>query len=91
MMLDEPTSGLDPEMTGRIFEIVGNLADEGAAVVLTTHDLDRVGRNADEVMMIHDGGVVESGAPREVVERREGEDLSEVFDAVVRGMEGRRG
>ncbi|MDZ7687466.1 MAG: ABC transporter ATP-binding protein [Halobacteriales archaeon] len=91
MMLDEPTSGLDPEMTGRIFEVLDGLADDGAAVLLTTHDLEKVGRNADKVVLIHNRTVAESGTPQEVVERRGAEELSEVFDAVVRDGEGGRG
>ena len=91
MMLDEPTSGLDPEMTGRIFEILGELADEQKAVVITTHDLERVEHDADEVAMIHDGVVAESGAPKEVVEDNNADDLTEVFEGIVRSKEGDRG
>jgi len=85
VMLDEPTSGLDPEMTGRIFEVLGGLADEGKAVVITTHDIGRVETDADEMVMIHDSVVAATGAPSEVVEQKDGDDLSEVFDSIVRG------
>jgi len=88
LILDEPTSGLDPEMTGRIFETAGELADRGDAVLLTTHDLERVGRNADRLSVLDGGVVAESGTPSEVIERHDAEDLSDVFDEVVRG--GRR-
>lgn len=91
MMLDEPTSGLDPEMTGRIFDILGGLADEGKAVVITTHDIGKVERDADEIIMIHDGVVAASGAPDDIVESRGTDGLSEVFDRIVRGEEGGRG
>ncbi|MFW5983620.1 MAG: ABC transporter ATP-binding protein [Halobacteria archaeon] len=84
MAVDEPTSGLDPEMTGRIFETLAQVADEGAAVLTTTHDLDRVARHADEIVLIHDRHIAESGPPDEVVDRRGAEDLAEVFDEVVR-------
>ena len=91
LMLDEPTSGLDPEMTGRIFDVLRELAEEGTAVLLTTHDLEKVGRTADGIVLIHDRTVAESGTPQEVVERRGAENLSDVFDAVVADMEGSRG
>jgi ABC-type multidrug transport system ATPase subunit len=84
MMVDEPTSGLDPEMTGRIFETLGDIADDGAAVLLTTHDLDRVARHADEVLLINDGGVAVSGPPDEITETEDVADLAELFDKVVR-------
>jgi ABC-type multidrug transport system ATPase subunit len=83
MMVDEPTSGLDPGMTGRIFGVLGGVADDGAAVLLTTHDLGMAERHADEVVMIHDGGVAESGAPDEVAEGRGADGLTEAFDAVI--------
>ncbi len=91
VMLDEPTSGLDPEMTGRVFGILGDLADEGKAVVTTTHDIGRVERDADGMMMIHDCVVAASGAPDDIVESRGTDDLSEVFDSIVRGEEGDTG
>lgn len=83
MMVDEPTSGLDPAMTGRIFGVLGGVADDGAAVLLTTHDLGMAERHADEVVMIHDGWVAESGAPDEVAERHGADALTEAFDAVI--------
>ncbi|MCX2818868.1 ABC transporter ATP-binding protein [Haladaptatus sp. F3-133] len=85
MVVDEPTSGLDPEMTGRIFETLGGIADDGTAVFLTTHDLDRVARHADEVVLIHDRRIAGSGSPDEVVNEHEAESLASVFDSVVRG------
>lgn len=85
MMVDEPTSGLDPEMTGRIFEILGEIADDGAAVLLTTHDLDMVERHADEVFLVHERGIKESGPPDEIAAKHGAEGLAEVFDEVVRG------
>jgi len=85
MMLDEPTSGLDPEMTGRIFEILADIADTGNAVVLTTHDLDRAERHADEVSVIHGCDMEESGSPNEIAERHGTDSLSDAFDEVLRG------
>ena len=85
MMVDEPTSGLDPEMTGRIFETLADIADDGAAVLLTTHDLDRVAKHADEVLLINDGGVALSGPPDEIAESEDVDGIAELFDKVVRG------
>jgi len=68
MLLDEPTSGLDPGMTERIFGVLEGAADEGASVLITTHDLDAVERYADTVFLIEDGCVSASGAPEEVAD-----------------------
>ncbi|MGK2230513.1 MAG: ABC-type multidrug transport system ATPase subunit [Methanobacteriota archaeon] len=85
MAVDEPTSGLDPEMTGRIFETLSGVADNGTAVLLTTHDLDKVGRHADKVVLIYDRRIAGSGSPDELVNEHERESLASVFDSVVRG------
>jgi ABC-2 type transport system ATP-binding protein len=59
--LDEPTSGVD--VTGRdtIREVVRDLAREGCAVVLATHELDEAERVADRVLIFEHGNVVADG------------------------------
>lgn len=85
MMLDEPTSGLDPNMTGRVFRTVRDIADDGAAVLLATHDLERIGRDADRLLILHEGVVAESGPPADIVERYDADGLPDVFDRIVEG------
>jgi ABC-2 type transport system ATP-binding protein len=60
--LDEPTSGVD--VTGRdtIRDVVRDLAREGCAVVLATHELDEAERVADRVLIFERGHVVADGA-----------------------------
>lgn len=59
--LDEPTSGVD--VTGRalIRRIVRDLAGQGCAVVLATHELDEADRVADRAVIIDRGVVVADG------------------------------
>lgn len=84
-LLDEPTSGLDPEMTRRIFDNLRGIAEGGGAVALTTHDLEAVERYADEVLLLSDGEIAESGRPGELVDKYGVGSLSDVFDEVVAG------
>ncbi len=60
--LDEPTSGVD--ITGRqmIRTIVHELAANGCAVVLATHELDEAEKVADRVVIFDHGKVVADGA-----------------------------
>lgn len=47
LVLDEPTSGLDPEASVTFGRLVRELADDGAAVLMATHDLFRAQELAD--------------------------------------------
>ncbi|MFP4632648.1 MAG: ABC transporter ATP-binding protein [Halobacteriota archaeon] len=87
LLLDEPTSGLDPSMTARIYEVLGKVADEGAAVVHTTHDLDAAERGSDVIEIVHDGGVSVRGPPDELRREHDASSLLDVFEAVVDGGE----
>lgn len=62
VLLDEPTSDLDPRMTEHVFDVVEEIVDEGAAVLLATHDARGVERS-DRVILLDDGRIVVSGAP----------------------------
>lgn len=68
--LDEPTAGVD--VTGRqvVRRIVRDLADDGVAVLLTTHDLAEAERIADRVVIIDHGTVVAAGALAELTATR---------------------
>jgi len=76
LILDEPTSALDPQGVVLVRELVRGLADDGAAVLVSSHHLDEVSRIADEIVVLHDGrdvGRLEPG----------GTDLEQRFFAMV--------
>jgi len=56
--LDEPYGQLDPDGFGLIDEVVSELKQRGAAVVLATHQVERVGEFADRRMTLEAGRVV---------------------------------
>lgn len=60
-ILDEPTSGLDPLMESVFQDEVARLKAEQKAVLLSSHILSEVERLADQVVIIQEGRVVESG------------------------------
>jgi peptide/nickel transport system ATP-binding protein len=61
VVADEPTTGQDALTKSRIVEEFAAVAARGVAVVLLSHDLDVVRALADEVLVMKDGRVVESG------------------------------
>jgi putative ABC transport system ATP-binding protein len=63
LLLDEPTSALDAEAAAAVDEIIGSLVDRGCAVVVVSHDLNRVRRLADHAVVLRAGRVVQQGSP----------------------------
>ncbi|WP_037648747.1 ABC transporter ATP-binding protein [Streptomyces flavidovirens] len=61
VVADEPTTGQDALTKRRIVDQLAAVARQGIAVVLLSHDLDVVRALADEVLVMRDGRVVESG------------------------------
>ncbi|CAN3130237.1 ABC transporter ATP-binding protein [Mycobacterium sp. smrl_JER01] len=61
-VLDEPTSGLDPLMEQAFQQCVREVADRGAAVLLSSHILAEVEKLCDAVTIVRAGRTVRSGA-----------------------------
>ena len=66
VVLDEPTAGMDPEARTATRAIVANLRAEGAAILLTSHDLTDVERLADRILILTQGRIVASGTASEL-------------------------
>ncbi len=49
ILLDEPTSGLDPKAGMEFTRLIGELRDEGKAILMSTHDIFRAKEIADYV------------------------------------------
>jgi ABC-2 type transport system ATP-binding protein len=73
--LDEPTAGVDPQGRLAIRAEVRRLRDEGACVVLTTHELEEAERVADRVVIIDRGRVVAEGSPADLMRAGGGSDI----------------
>ncbi|MFE2144346.1 ABC transporter ATP-binding protein [Streptomyces sp. NPDC059456] len=67
LLLDEPTRGLDYRAKSELIRIVDDLAAEGRAVVISTHDVEFVARAADRVVVMAEGDVVADGPTTEVI------------------------
>jgi ABC-2 type transport system ATP-binding protein len=58
IILDEPFAGLDPVRTQTVQNIVGKLRDEGKAIILSTHQMNKVEELCDRVLMIDKGHAI---------------------------------
>jgi energy-coupling factor transporter ATP-binding protein EcfA2 len=67
LLLDEPTRGLDYPSKDRLIRVLRELAEEGHAVVLATHDVELAARVADRAVVLADGQVITDGPARQVV------------------------
>ncbi|MGR3497202.1 ABC transporter ATP-binding protein [Citreimonas sp.] len=64
MLMDEPFSGLDNRLRDGIRdETLDLLKEEGAGVLLVTHEPEEAMRMADEIALMRDGRIVQRGAP----------------------------
>ncbi|GAU69362.1 putative ABC transporter ATP-binding protein [Streptomyces sp. NBRC 110611] len=67
LLLDEPTRGLDYAAKARLTEVLRDLAAEGHAIVLATHDVELAAELAHRVVILADGEIVADGPTDEVV------------------------
>lgn len=83
MLFDEPTSALDPEMVREVLDVIKELAEEGMAMAIVTHEMGFAREVADRVLFIDDGVVLEEGTPDEIFahpkEERTKEFLSKIL------------
>ena len=75
LFLDEPTTGLDPSARAMTWEIVRELADSGATLLLTTQYLDEADQLARRVAVIDGGTVIAEGSLDQLKSSVSGEHL----------------
>lgn len=66
VVLDEPGSGLDPVNVVLVRRLLRELAAEGKAILLSTHQMGEAEKLCDEIVLVHAGKVVRSGPLAEV-------------------------
>lgn len=82
VMLDDPTLGLDVVARRALFgELIGELAERGTTVLVTTHDLAGVEGVADRVGVLRGGRLVLDGE-LEALKTQHGASLEEIFASV---------
>jgi polar amino acid transport system ATP-binding protein len=67
LLLDEVTSALDPELVGEVLAVIRELAASGMTMVLATHEMGFARDVADRIYFMHEGRVLESGPPRDIL------------------------
>ena len=68
LIADEPTTALDVTTQARILELLKDLAGKkDLSIILITHDLNVVKRVADQVLVMHQGKLVEQGSLEQII------------------------
>ncbi len=68
LVADEPTTALDASLRGGVMDLIDQLRrDTGLAVLLVSHDLASVRGHADQVLVMRNGKMVESGPAAHVL------------------------
>jgi polar amino acid transport system ATP-binding protein len=67
LLLDEVTSALDPELVGEVLELIRELKADGMTMLIATHEMGFARDVADEVCFLHEGAILERGAPAAVL------------------------
>jgi len=66
LVLDECTTQLDPLGSEEVFDVVKALNGEGITVIMADHDMERVARCADHILVLDGGKQVAVGPPAEI-------------------------
>lgn len=67
LLLDEPFAGVDPISVGDIRHLVADLKNRGIGVLITDHNVRETLEIVDRAYILHEGTVLMSGTPEEVV------------------------
>ncbi|EJL56605.1 ABC-type polar amino acid transport system, ATPase component [Rhizobium sp. CF122] len=69
LLFDEPTSALDPELVGEVLTVIKELAAEGRAMVLVTHEIAFAREVADRIIFMDGGQIIEEGSAKAVLDQ----------------------
>ncbi len=69
LLLDEPTVGVDPQSREHIYEAMAGFAEEGTALLLTTHYMQEAERLCTRIAIMDEGKFIAEGTVDELVDR----------------------
>ena len=75
LFLDEPSAGIDPLGRQTLWDLIREVRDTGATVLLTTHYLEEATHLADDVVIIDSGKVVAQGSPAQLMAAGAGDEI----------------
>jgi octopine/nopaline transport system ATP-binding protein len=83
MLFDEPTSALDPELVGEVLKVIRTLAEEGATILLVTHEMRFARDVSNRMIFLHKGIVEQDDAPEELFRNPASEAVKRFLSSVM--------
>ncbi|MFI5622561.1 heme ABC exporter ATP-binding protein CcmA [Nocardioides sp. NPDC051685] len=83
LVLDEPTVGLDPVLREQLWGTFRTLAEDGAAVIVSSHVMDEADR-CDRLLLMREGAILADGSPAEIKQKANADDIEHAFLTLVR-------
>ena len=84
LVLDEPTVGLDPVLRRDLWAMFHRLADDGTAVLVSSHVMDEAER-CDRLLLMREGRLLARDTPQALLDRTRAADVEAAFLAIVEG------
>jgi len=85
LLLDEPTASLDPDVGDYIRTYLESFASKkGTTILLASHNMNEVERLCNEVMMMKNGKIIDSGTCDSLINKHGRKNLEETFLKIVR-------
>ena len=85
LVLDEPTVGLDPVLRQELWGLFHRIADDGAAVLVSSHVMDEAER-CDRLLLMREGDIIADDSPAGIKASTRTADIEQAFLALVRGV-----
>jgi molybdate transport system ATP-binding protein len=80
LLLDEPSRGLDALLRAELYSVLRQVRGEfGIPVLLVTHDFEECLELGDEMIVLRDGRVVQTGPPRKILEQPANVDVARLL------------
>ena len=85
LLLDEPTASLDPDIGDFIRSYIEEYKSKNKiTILLASHNMKEVERLCDQVIMMKDGKIVDSGTCKELINKHGRENLEDTFLKIAR-------
>jgi ABC-2 type transport system ATP-binding protein len=87
LVLDEPTVGLDPVLRNDLWKTFRQLADGGAALLVSSHVMDEAER-CDDLILMREGRIVAAEPPADLLRRTGTETVEQAFLSLAEARDG---
>lgn len=83
LLLDEVTSALDPVLVAEVLDAIRELAGQGMTMVIATHEMGFARDVASRVAFLHEGRILEQGAPEQIFSAPAQEETRRFLDRII--------